>query len=149
MDMDQMGPAAQSIHEAVTRLRGTEPTMKIELASALVAEGILLSRTAKASEAEKQIREAISLLEQALPPGHPSLLASHGALGESLLAQGRVVDAEKLLLQSATLPAGRAHVARRHALQRLIKLYEHKQDRQAAERTRHELAAFERQVQSQ
>jgi hypothetical protein len=63
-------------------------------------------------------------------------------LASALLAQGKVSEAEGLLLQSAKQLENSFHPDRRASLQRLIQLYERKHDRQSAQRIRNELAAY-------
>ena len=68
------------------------------------------------------------------------------ALGESLLLQGKVEEAEPLLVVSLKQLGATLHYDRRLAVQRLIKLYEAKGDAALARQYRDELAAIQQQA---
>ena len=146
MEMGQLSPAADALNTALGIQRQTRPAGHHSIASALVAHGLMLARTGKPVEAEAEIREAISIYQHTFQAGHPLAVAATGALGESLLAQGKVSEAEPLLLDNATQLKDRLNHERRFSLQRLILLYEQKRDSASAQRSRDELAAFERKV---
>jgi len=112
------------------------------------ADSLSLTRSGQAAMAEKAIREAVSVYQNMFPPGHRVLAAAYGALGESLLAQGKLQQAESLLLQSLRHLGNTLHYQRRLALRRLIRLYEMKDNRVTARQFEDELAALERRVQS-
>jgi serine/threonine-protein kinase len=111
-----------------------------------IGNALLLMRTGKASEAEKEIRAAIANYRKVYPSGHRILAAAESALGESLLLQGKLTDAEPLLVDSIKQLGGTLHYDRRLAMQRLIQLYELKGDLALARQTRDELAALQQQA---
>lgn len=71
------------------------------------------------------------------------------ALGESLLVQGRIAEAEPLLVSSVKQLGGSLHYDRRLAVQRLIRLYELKGDLVSARQWKDELATFARMARAQ
>jgi eukaryotic-like serine/threonine-protein kinase len=142
LDEGKPALAAAPLQEAMSIL----PAEDGNFATLLVIHGTQLARTGKGLESESTIRRAISLYRKSLPAAHGELAAAHSALGESLLVQGRLEEAEPLLIDSDRALEGRLHAARRRSLQRLILLYERKQDSKSAEHHRNRLAAFERQV---
>jgi tetratricopeptide (TPR) repeat protein len=146
MDAGNMQLAVPALRDALEILRRTRSAHNYDLATALVSYGVSLARTGMPLEAEVKIREALSNYEIALPRGHALIASARSALAESLLAQGRIPEAESLLIDSDKQLEGKVHFNRRLSLQRLIRLYEAKGDRQVLERFRSELAAFERRV---
>jgi eukaryotic-like serine/threonine-protein kinase len=141
--------AASVLNEALAIYRRDRPPGHYEIAKARASEALLLARTGKPEAAEAEIREVISDYQREYPSGHRVLAAARGTLGECLLAQGKIAEAEELLVSSATQLAGRLHYDRRLALQRLIRLYELKGMPSLVNQYQSELAAFEQQVRSQ
>jgi serine/threonine-protein kinase len=149
MEMGQLGLAADALSKAVVIQRQSRPVGHHSIGSALVAHSLVLVRTGRPAEAEAEIREAISIYQRAFQAEHPLAAAATGALGECLLAQGRVSEAEPLLLEGARQFKDRLNHERRFSLQRLILLYELKHDPASAQRSRDELAAFDRKMRIQ
>jgi hypothetical protein len=110
---------------------------------------VLLVRTGKPTEAEAEIRAALDRYRQVLPPEHRYFAVARGALGEALLAQGKIAQAEDLLVSSAKQLESKMHYDRRLALRRLIRLYELQGNLASARQFEDELAAFEQKVRSQ
>ena len=150
--MNNLAAAALALTGAATLsqkaiARQDWPPNHSEAASGRIADTLALSRTGQAATAEKVMREAVSIYQKMFPDGHRVLAAAYGALGESLLAQGKVQQAEPLLLQSVRQLGNTLHFQRRLALRRLIRLYEMKGNRVTAMQFEEELAALERRVQ--
>jgi len=68
--------------------------------TALMIQGLSLSRLGRAAEAEKALREAVMLRMELLPRGHFFTALAQSALWECLLCQRRFGEAESLLTQS-------------------------------------------------
>ena len=68
--------------------------------SALRLQGVGLTRTGRAKEAEPLLREALARAEKISPPGGVAIANAEGALGECLTAQHRFAAAEPLVLHS-------------------------------------------------
>jgi serine/threonine-protein kinase len=145
-DFSAAGPA---LSEALAILRRIKPANSHQIAAARISNALLLARTGMPGDAEKEIREAISLYQPVFPPEHEQFAAAHSALGECLLAQGKIAQAEELLVSSAKQLSSSLLYERRLALQRLIRLYELKGDLASARQFENELAAFKRKVRSQ
>lgn len=78
-------------------------------------------------EAEGLLRESLALREQSLPPGHWLIANTRSLLGEALLTQDRLEEAEPLLLDSqAALATSPETTPQRldEATQRVLLLYE-------------------------
>jgi tetratricopeptide (TPR) repeat protein len=146
LEMDNLAVATTALNEASAAFRGNRAANHYETAMGRFGDGLLLLRTGDPVRAETAIREAISVYEQTFPPGHRLLTSAHSALGECLLAQGKLTQAEPLLVSSARQLEGSLHYDRRLALRRLIRLHELNGNRTSAQQTKDELAAFERQV---
>ena len=67
-----------------------------EIAVAQIGYALLLLSTDKAAEAEKETREAIAIFRKVYPAGHRTLVAAESTLGESLLLQGKVEEAQEI-----------------------------------------------------
>jgi hypothetical protein len=52
------------------------------------------------ADAEPLLRQALSIREKKLRPGHPAIMIAQVRLGESLTAQGRAAEAEPILRQA-------------------------------------------------
>jgi serine/threonine-protein kinase len=95
--------------------------------TALIIQGLILSKTGKAREGEAVLRQAVGLRINSLPRGHFWVALANDALGECLTKQGRYHEAEPLLLQSYdSLKSSQEtnNPRTRLALQRLVSLYE-------------------------
>jgi hypothetical protein len=103
-------------------------------------------RIGKPADAESEIRAALAIFEKVFPPEHRQIVAARSALGESLLAQGKMVEAEALLVGSARQLEGVMHYERRRALQRLVRLYEAQGKADSAHAVIKTLADFDRQA---
>lgn len=144
--MSYLAAAALALTGDVSRKNGLSE--RRETLTGRIADALSLTRTGQAAMAERAIREAVSVYQNMFPPGHRVLAAAYGALGESLLAQGKLQQAESLLLHSVRQLGSTLHYQRRLALRRLIRLYEMKNDRVTAKQFEEELASLERRVQS-
>jgi tetratricopeptide (TPR) repeat protein len=68
--------------------------------TALIIQGLSLSRLGRTADAEKVLREAVKLRRELLPRGHFFTALAQSALGECLVHQHRFGEAESLLTQS-------------------------------------------------
>jgi hypothetical protein len=59
-----------------------------------------MTRSGKAAAGEARVRESLSIYSQMLPATHGEVAAANSALGEALLVQGKLAEAEKLLTAS-------------------------------------------------
>src|SRR5262249_22507825 len=80
-------------------------------AAPLTNLALTLRAQGKYAEAEEPFRQALAILEKALPAGHPDLATSLNNLATTLHAQGQYAEAEKLYRQALAirekaLPAG-------------------------------------------
>jgi serine/threonine protein kinase/tetratricopeptide (TPR) repeat protein len=149
LEAGNLAAAGPALSEALAIFRGSRVANHYETAGARIANALALVRTGMPEPAETEIREAISVYQRVFPPEHRLLAAAHSALGESLLAQGKIAEAEQLLVSSARQLGGSLHYERRLALRRLIQLHERKGSLASARQFMDELAAFEQQVRSQ
>jgi len=139
MERGEFMPAAAHLDEALTNVRSAEPT---ELAMALSAQGQLLARTEKSSQCETRVRQAIEICRQAFPHNRMRIFVARGALGECLLSQGKLSEAEILLRDSIQQLGTQYPIHRRLYFGSLIRLYQLKGDQASAQRTAADLAAF-------
>jgi tetratricopeptide (TPR) repeat protein len=70
------------------------------VASALWVLASAVQHTRGLAEEERCLREALAIQERRLVPGHYETARSRGAIGVSLLQQGRAAEAEPLLKQA-------------------------------------------------
>ena len=143
LERNDLAAAVPALTEAVAALRANQAADHYETAQARMANALLLMRTERATEAEAEIRAAISVYGKMLPPEHRLLVAARSALGESLLLQGKLDDAEPLLVNTLQQFGATVHYERRLALRRLIRLYELKGTAATARRFEQELLALE------
>lgn len=68
--------------------------------TALLVEGLSLTRTGHAADGEKIVRQAVRLRHAKLPPSHYWVAVADSCLGECLMLQGRYAEAEPLLTAS-------------------------------------------------
>jgi eukaryotic-like serine/threonine-protein kinase len=95
--------------------------------TALIIQGLVLTKTGHPTEGEAILREAVKIRANSLPKEHYWVALANGALGECLALQQRYNEAEPLLLASyETLKnsQGANNPRTRLALQRLVDLYE-------------------------
>ncbi len=118
--------ANQKIALVLEKYRQNASEKYISFATALTVQGLILNKLDESAAAETVLRNALSLREANLPPGHFMTALTKGALGE-VLADGRKFDvAESLLLESyGSLKANQANENLRvqMAKLRLAKLY--------------------------
>lgn len=95
--------------------------------TALIIQGLILTRTGQSNEGEKLIREAIKIRTDSLPKEHYWVALAKSALGECLTIERRYDEAEPFLresYESLKNSQGASNPRTRIALQRLIVLYE-------------------------
>jgi serine/threonine-protein kinase len=95
--------------------------------TALMIQGLILTKTGQPKEGEKILREAVKIRTESLPKEHYWVALANSALGECLTIQKRYSEAEPLLLDSyQSLKKSQSADSPRTtiALQRLINLYE-------------------------
>lgn len=92
--------AEQTIDKVLDNYRQNSTPRYINFATALTVKGLVLNKGGRPVEAEKMLREALTLHEENLPRGHFLTALTKGALGECLTAQQKYIDAEPLLLAS-------------------------------------------------
>jgi serine/threonine-protein kinase len=148
LERNDLAAAVPALTEAVAALRANQAPNHYETAEARMANALLLMRTERSVEAEAEIRAAIAVYEKMFPPGHRLLVAARSALGESLLLQGKLDDAEPLLVSSVQQLGDRVHYDRRLALRRLIRLYELKGDAAQARQFENQLLALQQAARS-
>src|SRR5207253_7833819 len=68
--------------------------------TALIIQGLTWTKTGRASEGERVLREAVQIRNDSLPKGHFWVALANSALGECLTIQKRYTEAEPLLLES-------------------------------------------------
>jgi hypothetical protein len=95
------------------------------------------------------VREALELYRNILPQGNLLIVAAKGALGECLLAQHKLADAEPLLRDSIEQLGNRHSVHRRQFFASLVKLYHFKNDSSSARDTQTRLLAFSEKLRNQ
>jgi len=148
LDEGNAARATQPVEEAMRIARQLLPHDDEDVAVLLVVYGTLLTRTGKAAAGEASLRESLSIFSQVQTATQTNIALAKSALGEALLAQGKLDEAEKLLTASEAVLARQLSAARRRSLQRLIRLYELKQEQPQLQQYREQLADFERRVRS-
>ncbi|MET0532590.1 MAG: serine/threonine-protein kinase [Steroidobacter sp.] len=146
LEMGNLTAAGPALSEALAIVGKSRLNDHYEIASVRISHALMLIRTGEAPRAEQEIREALSIYRKVYPPDHRLVTAALGALGESLLAQGKLSEAEPLLVGSAGKLENTRSYERRLALQRLLRLYQAKGDLASTRRCQDQLAAFERNV---
>ena len=68
--------------------------------TALIIHGLSLDRLGRTADAERDLREALRLRGESMPPGHFFTSLAQSALGEFLTHQNRFAEAEPLLVGS-------------------------------------------------
>jgi len=95
--------------------------------TALIINGLILTKTGQAKEGEKILREALRIRLESLPKSHFWVALAQGALGEVLAMQRRFSEADPLLVDSYNNLAqklGSRDPRTRAALKRLIAFYD-------------------------
>lgn len=64
----------------------------------------ILSRSARAAEAERYTERSLALLEKAIPPGHPALLRPLQMLAAACLEQGKITKARDIYRRMQSIP---------------------------------------------
>jgi tetratricopeptide (TPR) repeat protein len=119
--------AKKKIDLALDNYRKNSIPKNISFATALTIKGLVLNKLGKRADAESQLREAIRLRSENLPPDHFMTALTKGALGEVLLDEKKYAEAEPLLLHSyeGLKQSQAANSPRtRNSLLRLVTLYE-------------------------
>jgi tetratricopeptide (TPR) repeat protein len=145
METGNLQLASESLRNALAILHNNPEVMQQEMIT-LAIMARLQARTGTPAEGEAQARKALAYHQKNLPPEHSLIAVARGVLGECLLAQGRIPEAEEILLDSSKRLGNQEPAQQRLILQSLIQLYERKADGQAVSHFRGELAAFERKV---
>jgi serine/threonine protein kinase/tetratricopeptide (TPR) repeat protein len=149
MDLGELGPATVKLSQALAIARADVEGEQFHIAASLVSLGQLYARTNEGSRCESHVREALDLYRKMFPQGNLLIATAQGALGECLLAQHQLADAEPLLRDSIERLDDRYCVQRRHFLESLVKLYDLKNDSKSARDTQARLLAFSKQLRSQ
>src|SRR5437660_5319423 len=113
--------------ETLNIYRETFGTHYDQYPTALIVQGLSLTKTGQPKEGEKLLREAVKLRNESLPKGHYWIALANGALGECLMIQKRYDEAESLLTESYESlknSQGANNPRTQLARQRLITLYQ-------------------------
>ena len=100
MDLGELRPAAATLSEALTLARNAPEGEQVQIAGGLVSLGQLYARTNEGNRCESHVREALGLYRHVLRPDNLLIATAQGALGECLLAQHKLAEAEPLLRDS-------------------------------------------------
>src|SRR5205823_1806114 len=92
--------AEDAAREALNICNLTLPQGNIDFAVPLTQLGLILTKTGRAPEGEKYLRQALAIRSGVLPAGHQLIATTEGALGECLNTQKRFAEAEPFLLRS-------------------------------------------------
>jgi eukaryotic-like serine/threonine-protein kinase len=95
--------------------------------TALIINGLILTKTSQPQEGEKILREALRIRLESLPKNHFWVALAQGALGECLTTQRRFSEADALLVDSyhnLAQSLGKSDPRTRAALKRLIAFYD-------------------------
>ncbi len=76
------------------------PEMHPDIATPLVTMALIQLRRGKPEAAERFLREALAIRELRLAANHPDIAETQGLLGQALLEQSRLDEAESMLLAS-------------------------------------------------
>lgn len=149
MELGELRPAEVSLSEALTLARADPEAEQAHIAAALVSLGQLDARTNEGSRCESHVGEALDLYRTIFPEGNFLIVAAQGTLGECLLAQNKLADAEPLLRDSIEQLGDHHRIQRRLALQSLVKLHRVKDDSESARETQARLLEFSMKLRSQ
>ncbi len=92
--------AKKKIDLALDNYRKNSSPKNIGFATALTIKGLVLNKLGKAAEAENLLREAVRLRTENLPPDHFMTAITNGALGEVLLDEKKLDEADPLIRSS-------------------------------------------------
>ncbi len=92
--------AERKINVTLENYRKTSGPKYISFATALTIQGLILNKRGNASDAESVLREALRLRRENLPKGHFMTALTEGALGEVLLEEKKLTEADPLLRES-------------------------------------------------
>lgn len=126
----QQGKYAEAIikaNETLTIYREGFGTHYDHYPTALIIQGLSLTKMGQAKEGERSLREAVKIRTELLPKEHFWVALANSALGECLTLQKRYGEAEPLLLdsyQSLKSNLGEKSLRTREALKRVVLLYE-------------------------
>jgi eukaryotic-like serine/threonine-protein kinase len=94
---------AEQLLRAVVRARRAAGDSTDDLGATLRNLGLLFYRTGRFADAERTLRETLSIYRRELSKGHPRLAEALTALGQVLTARGRAQEAEPLLREAITI----------------------------------------------
>jgi serine/threonine-protein kinase len=143
LERNELAAAVPALTEAAAALRAKHAPGHYETATAQLANALLLMRTQRPTDAETEIRAGLSVYQKTFPPNHRLVIAARSALGEALLLQGKLDEAEPLLVSSVQQFGDSVHYERRLALRRLIRLHELRGSAASARQLEHELRTVE------
>lgn len=86
--------------DVVTRYSSLAQYQTTEMAKLMCAICVYQHGIGQSDSTEQQLRSAIRIQEAYYPDGHPDLWSSVDALADALVAQGRLVEAHKLILRA-------------------------------------------------
>ena len=152
---DAMGPqdvarAEELLRELIAVAHKRQPKESLSLATDLAVLGASALALKAWNEAEQPIREALAIREAKVPDDWRTF-SSRALLGGVMLGQGRLAEAEPLLLdgckgmedRESSIPAiGKARLT--DTIERIVQLYEAKGDQPTAAAWRQRLAAIRR-----
>ncbi|MDY6944129.1 MAG: serine/threonine-protein kinase [Pseudomonadota bacterium] len=108
-DQKPLAQSSADLAELITQLRAAGPTAQLALTQALVAQGELLLRQERASEALTVLQEAVTLREQVMWEQSWELAEARARLGEAQLASGQPAGKQLIEQSVATLEAQLGH----------------------------------------
>ena len=129
-DLEQAQKAMEVWREHVTQLRAGTPGDNgrlVDAAVELIEYGMALLKNDQAKDAEPVLRECLAIREDVLKQGDWRIANARSNLGESLVKQARLTEAEPLLIDSANslMENDKARYDRTNeAIQRVVDLYE-------------------------
>jgi len=126
-DQGRYAESLAKVTEALQIYRETFGTHYDTYPTALITQGLILTKIGQTAAGEKILREAVQLRVASLPKGHYWIALADNALGECLTIEKRYGEAEPLLLesyQSLKSSQGATNPRTRLAGQRLVTLYE-------------------------
>ncbi len=121
------GEAITKATESLSIYRENFGTHYDHYPTALIIQGLSLTKLNQAKAGEKLLREAVKIRTELLPKEHFWVAMANSALGECLTLQQRYAEAEPLLLesyQSLKTSLGERAGRTQEALRRVCKLYE-------------------------
>jgi eukaryotic-like serine/threonine-protein kinase len=99
--------ADRLIQASLDRRRGLHGPDHPDVASSLVALGLLRADQAKYDEAERLARSGLEQARRVLPPGHPEIAAATAAVGHVLVERGAYGPATEVLDEAVRLYSAR------------------------------------------